>query len=92
MNSSLSSWVQMRAHVQDNATYKHFLGLKTMAKMLEIPECDALIAQHHNAGADAHIACLIYGTVLRIVDPDRDVGSPTTTDDPGVHMTGAMVI
>jgi hypothetical protein len=68
MNAPLSCWVQTRAQVDDNSTHKHFLGLKTMARMMPIPNCDALIAQHHNAGADAHITCLIYATLLAIVE------------------------
>ena len=65
MSAPLSSWVQTRAQVE-SAARKRYLGLKPMARMLPIPGCDTLIAQHHNAGADAHITCLIYITVLRI--------------------------
>ena len=69
MYSPLGRWAQMRAgqQVQENETQRQFLGLKAMAKMLPIPDSDVLIAQHHDAGADAHITCLIYVTVLRIV-------------------------
>jgi hypothetical protein len=60
----------MRAQVE-NAAQKHFLGLSPMARMLPVPNSDALTAQHHNAGADAHVTCLIYVTVLRIADEQR---------------------
>ena len=70
MNAPLSSWVQARAQVE-SATQKRYLGLKPMARMLQIPGCDALIARHHDAGADSHITCLIYVTVLHIADEQR---------------------
>ena len=73
MNAPLSSWVQMRAHVE-NAAQKHFLGLSPMARMLPIPDSDTLTAQHHNAGADAHVTCSIYVTVLRFADEQRGGG------------------
>jgi hypothetical protein len=58
MNAPLSSWVQTRAQVE-SATQKRYLGLKPMARMLQIPGCDTLIT------------CLIYVTVLRIADDQR---------------------
>ena len=70
MNPPLSSWVQMRAQVE-NAALKYFLGLSPMARMLPVPDSDALTAQHHDAGADAHVTCLIYVTVLRIAAKQR---------------------
>ena len=74
MNAPLSSWVQTRAHVE-GVLQKRYLGLKPMARMLPIPDCEALIEQHHNAGADAQITCLIYITVLRIAAAQRDSGA-----------------
>ena len=58
MNAPLSSWVQTRAQVESSAQ-KRYLGLKPMARMLQIPGCDTLIAR------------LIYVTVLRIADEQR---------------------
>ena len=92
MHSNLSSWVQTRAGAQDNNTYKHFLGLKTMANMLGTPGCDELMAQHHDAGADAKMACLIYATVLRVAAPDREASSQATTAEPSDHVAEAMEV
>ena len=78
MNAPMSSWVQMRAQVE-NAAQKHFLGLSPMARMLPVPGSDALTAQHHDAGADAHVTCLIYVTVVRIAAMQR--GGDELTDD-----------
>lgn len=77
MNSPLSRWVQMRAgkEVHPNETQKSYLGLSKMANMLAIPDCDTLIAHHHDAGADAHITCMIYVTVLKAVDTESGSGA-----------------
>ena len=72
----------MRAgrQVQENETQRQFLGLKAMAKMLPIPDCDMLVARHHDAGADANITCSIYVTVLRIVS--TEIMDQQHTDEP----------
>ena len=70
-NAPLSGWVQTQAQVE-SSTQKRYLGLKPMARMLPIPDCDSLIARHHDAGADAQITCLIYITVLRIAAAQCD--------------------
>ena len=88
MNAPLCRWVLMRAgrEVHGKETAKHFLGLKAMAGLLPIPDCETLIAQHHNAGADAHITCLIYVTVLQVVYPELCAG-PHVISRPPLNQT-----
>ena len=78
MASPLRWWVQARAgqqEQQDNDTYKRMLGLKGIASRLPIPGCEALVAQHHDAGADAHITCLVYVTVLQLAKATQNASA-----------------
>ena len=84
MNSPLSWWVQERAGQQvqqDKDAHRHVLGLKGVATRLPIPDCDALIAQHHDAGVDAHIACLIYITVLQLAKAAQNATATEQGED-----------
>ena len=67
MCSALGRWVLMNAgkQVQENETARHFLGLKTISRTLKIPDCESLVAQHHDAGTDAKLTCLVYASVLQ---------------------------
>ena len=92
MNAPLGRWTLMRSgmQVQETETAKHYLGLSKMATLLRIPNCEALVGQHHNAGADAHITCLIYASVLQAVRTELGTGgkdanmtcSQASTDSP----------
>ena len=67
MGSALGRWVLMSAgeQVQENETARHFLGLKAISRTLKIPDCESLVAQHHDAGTDAKLTCLVYSSVLQ---------------------------
>jgi DNA polymerase III epsilon subunit-like protein len=67
MSSALGRWVLMNAgeQVQEDETARHFLGLKTISRTLKIPDCESLVAQHHDAGTDAKLTCLVCASVLQ---------------------------
>ena len=67
MNSTLGRWVLTQAgeQVQENETARHFLGLAKISRMLQVPECEVLLAQHHDAGTDAKLTSLVYASLLR---------------------------
>jgi DNA polymerase III epsilon subunit-like protein len=71
MNKDLGTWLlpQCSKHKFTAESEKEYLSLKTVAEILKIPDREQLLAQHHNAGADAQAALQVLATVLRRTGP-----------------------
>ena len=78
MNIPLCRWAVTRAdkELQEHAKAKLILTLDTIAQAFRIPACASLLAQHHNAGVDAKISCLVYATTL------KDAAAAVTDEPP----------
>ena len=60
-------WATLRAdaEVQASAKGKLILGLPILARAFRVPNCEILLAQHHDAGFDADITATVYAIALR---------------------------
>ena len=79
MNRDLGGWMLPQV-CEDEQRYligNDFLSLKTVSKALRIPDSEQILAQHHNAEADAEAACKIYATVLRRSEARQPGAEPT---------------
>ena len=67
MNKDLGGWLlpQCSKTNQRAESEKEYLSLKTVAEVLNIPDRERVLAQQHNAGADAEAAFQILAAVLR---------------------------
>ena len=70
MNAELGGWgiPRLSKQKQTETTGNRFVSLATTAGALNIDGCDDLLARHHDAGADAEVAFLIYAAMLNLAD------------------------
>ena len=71
MSKDLDGWLlpQVSKARQRAESEGEYLTLKTLAKVLSIPDREKLLAQQHNAGADAEAALQLFAAVLCWVRP-----------------------